>query len=169
MSINQWYRMGDKLLHAVTITAATRHGRTKLHTFTADGDAWVYGTMPTRKQFEAHRRELAAGQDVVELWERRSLARHPDMGVPYGVGLAAPDSSEPAIHLARGVDVTHGTLAVILDALRSGERHEVDIHDIKVVVSQLGSEIARLFSLPSELRRHAEQALYTEILRCTNL
>jgi hypothetical protein len=72
------------------------------------------------------------------------------------------------VHLADGVDPSASALAVILNAVRSGRRREVDLHDVKVVLSQLGSRITRLEQLPADTRGHAEQALYTEILdRCT--
>jgi hypothetical protein len=61
-------------------------------------------------------------------------------------------------------------LAIILDALESQARHQIDLADIKMIVSQLGSRIAQLDTLTAEYRRHAEDALYTEILRrCTNV
>jgi hypothetical protein len=176
--------MDDKLLHAVTITASTRHGRTKLHTFAFDESSrqWFSEAMPTRKQREERGRfvhehpappvnhpEPDKYDKSIDRQISRLMARRPELGVPYGVSLQAPET-EPTIHLARGVDIAADTLSVILDALHSDGRHEVDIRDIKMVVSQVGSDIARLDSVPSELRQHAEKALYTEILRrCTNL
>jgi hypothetical protein len=74
------------------------------------------------------------------------------------------------VPLADGLDPKASDLVVILDALRSDERHEVDIADITRVVSKLGSFIAQLGSLTAEQRRLAEPALYAEILRrCTTI
>ena|GEM_PF-4855597 len=84
------------------------------------------------------------------------------------------------VHLADGVDIAAGTLAFILDALRSDGRHHVDIDDINLVVSQLGSQIARILELPTLARRDSptpeqveqlttvrliRKALYKEVLR----
>lgn len=84
------------------------------------------------------------------------------------------------VHLADGVDIAAGTMAFILDALRSDERHHVDIDDIKLVVSQLGSQIARIPELPTLARRDSptpeqveqlttvrliQKALHKEVLR----
>ena len=75
---------------------------------------------------------------------------------------------DKTIHLADGADVSPETLTVILDALRSDQRHKVDLTDLKCVISQLGSRNSS--SLSDEQRRHAEDALYPEILRrCTTL
>ncbi len=84
------------------------------------------------------------------------------------------------VHLADGVDIAAGTMAFILDALRSDGRHHVDIDDINLVVSQLGSQIARIPELPTLARRDSptperveqlttvrliRKALYKEVLR----
>jgi|SRR6185312_1629476 len=74
------------------------------------------------------------------------------------------------IDLAKGVDVSRGTLEVVFDALVSAERHRIDVADLKRVVSQLGSRIRQLNNLSGEQRRLAEPALYTEILaRCSSM
>lgn len=74
------------------------------------------------------------------------------------------------IHLAQGLDVSSDALVIILDALASQARHQVDIADIKVVVSELGSYFRQIESLSPEQRQLAEQALYAEILkRCVNV
>ena len=72
------------------------------------------------------------------------------------------------VHLADGVDVAASALTVILEARVSQGRHQVDLADIKVVVSQLGSRLAALDTLTAEQRQLAEPALYAEIVRrCT--
>jgi hypothetical protein len=74
------------------------------------------------------------------------------------------------VNLAKGVDVAATALVVILEALVSGSRHQIDVDNVKVIVSELGSRIAQLGELSAEDRQHAEPALYTEILaRCTNI
>ncbi|WP_373121132.1 hypothetical protein [Mycobacterium marinum] len=81
--------------------------------------------------------------------------------------------SEPLpakVPLARNVDIPAGVLSVILDALVSQARHKIDLSDIKIIVSQLGSRIVRLDTLDAERRRLAEPALHKEILaRCTKV
>ena len=64
-----------------------------------------------------------------------------------------------AWRVERGFDLPIAIGSVILDAVRAYGRHEVDVDNLKVVVSQLGSYITRLGTLT------AEPALYTETLR----
>ncbi len=71
------------------------------------------------------------------------------------------------VHFGRGVDVPYGVLSVILDAARDAQLHMLPLDGVKVVVSQLGSRIAKLFQLDRQAQQHARPALYTEILaRC---
>jgi hypothetical protein len=59
---------------------------------------------------------------------------------------------------------------VIFDAVRDVGRPTVDIDDIKRILSQLGSEIAKLRQLPAEQRRLAESALHSAIImRCSTV
>lgn len=155
----------------VTVTAQTRRGRTNLHTFGIQSEAehlgWFVETPASRKQLKER---TMPGLVLPTSWPpspRREIgARYYG---PIGTGHYGPTDDGP-IHLASGVDVPRRTLTVILDALRSGEKHEVDVRYINFVVSQLGSRIAQLDTLDSEQRRHAEGALYAEILRrCTSL
>jgi hypothetical protein len=146
--------------YLITVSKASRRGRKKLHTFgkliEADHLRWTVETHVSRKQFkERHAPQSPLG---VANWpppERR------DLGSPRYEELR-----NGPLHLDNGVDIAAGALTVVLDALRSDQRHEVDLADIKVVVSKHGSQIARLDGLDTETRRHAEAALYTLILRC---
>ncbi len=135
--------------HQVVITEATRHGRAKRHTFArrfpeADGPGKWRPETPRDKQFR----------------EQQSIRVPADKPLEAGT----------MVHLADGVDLPATTLAVILEALASRARHQIDLVDVKRIVSQLGSRIAQLNTLPVEKRRLAEPALYTEILaRCTTI
>jgi hypothetical protein len=143
--------------YLVTISTASRHGRSKLHTFGKLIEAphlrWFVETHASRKQMAERR---VQGSPLPSPWPpppRRDLG-----APPYDV---LPDGT---IHLGDGVDVASETLIVILDALRSADRHDVDMDDIKIVVSQQGSRIAGLACLSDEQRHRAEQALHSEIL-----
>jgi hypothetical protein len=166
----EWFRgTCDERLFAVTISAVTRLGRTTLHHFCFDNGWWRSMAMPTQQQVDdALCRDT--NPDFNDVGEENFVlvSRRPDLGVPYGICLGFPEAQR-TIHLARGVDVASDTLALILDAVRSDGRHEVEIRDINTVVSQLDSAIAQLPSLPADTRQLAERALYAEILRrCTH-
>lgn len=81
--------------------------------------------------------------------------------------------SEPlpaTVAVGSGVSVAAPSLRVVLDALASGGRHRIEVEDLKVILSQLGSRISHVGVLPAAQRRHAERALHTAILsRCTSL
>jgi hypothetical protein len=149
--------------YLITISTVTHRGRTKLHTFgklvEAEHLQWFPETHASRKQMKQRR---IPGSVLPSPWPpppRRHLGT--DLYDQLGDG---------TIHLADGVDFPAATLTVVLDALRSGGRHEVDLGDIKTVLSQLGSRIAQLGNLGDEERRRAEPALYVEILRrCAKL
>lgn len=176
---------GEGPLYAVTVSARADHGtRTLLHTFVyrrqavVDGmpygdadNTWVVATPPTRGQADDanYRRSVIRADSVTH--RRDGGGEQGDDLTAEAFAMYGPESaSSVPVHLARGVDVSPGVLSVILDALRSADRHEVDIHDIKVVVSQLGSLIVRLSSLAEPEARNAATALYTEILkRCSML
>jgi hypothetical protein len=78
------------------------------------------------------------------------------------------------LHLAEGVDVPESILDIVLDAIASttssvGHIH-VDIADLKIVISQLGSRLSSMELLSDDRRRLAEPALYSEIVkRCTSI
>jgi hypothetical protein len=139
--------------HQVVVTEATRHGRAKRHTFArrfpeADGPAKWRPEPPRDKQFRE------------QLREQQSVRIPVDKPLQPGT----------IVHLTDGVDLPATTLAVILEALASRARHQIDLADLKLIVSQLGSLIAQLDALPVEKRRLAEPALYAEILaRCTTI
>jgi len=148
--------------YLITVSTPTRHGRTNLHTFgkPVEEAPWMLETHASRKQFKQRRTPLSPFG--VANWPPPPRR---DLGTSlYG------ELGDKTIDLADGADVSPETLTVILDALRSDQRHKVDLTDLKCVVSQLGSRIAKLSSLSDEQRRHAEVALYSEILRrCTTL
>lgn len=151
--------------YLVTVSTITRRGRTKLHTFSKLTEAehlpWFADTHASRKQFKQRKSPLSP-VGVVN-WPPPPRR---DLGTPVFDELPV----DGTIDLADGVDISVKTLTVVLDALRSGKRHEVDLADIKCVVSQLGSRITKLDGLGDQDRRHATDALYTEILkRCTKL
>jgi hypothetical protein len=135
--------------YLITVSMATRHGRTNLHTFgkpvEAEHAPWMPETHSSRKQLKHSRTPLSPLG--VANWPpppRRDLrtSLYDELG-------------DKTIDLADGADVSPETLTVILDALRSDQRHEVDLTDLKCVISQLGSRIAKLSSLSDEQRRHA--------------
>ncbi|MGF2945830.1 hypothetical protein [Mycobacterium sp. Lab-001] len=165
--------------YPITVSVATRrghgkgrHGRRKLHSFApafpeVDGPGkWRPETPLTLKQFdEAHR--VAGGTKTSPILDLTPL--HAQREGALGLSTDEP-LSKKSVHLAAGVDLSGTTLAVILEALESAEQFTVDIDDIKGVVSQLGHRIACFTSLDDDGRRHAERALYAEIVRrCTTL
>jgi hypothetical protein len=143
--------------YLVTVSTASRRGRTKLHTFGKLNEAqhlrWFTETHASRKQMAQRR---VPGSQLPSPWPpppRREL------GAPYYDEL--PDGP---IRLADGVDVAYEALTMILDAMMSAGRHDVDIDDIKTVVSQQGARITALPGLSDEERQLAESALHSEIL-----
>jgi hypothetical protein len=74
------------------------------------------------------------------------------------------------VDLANGVNLKAAALRIILDALVSAGHHQISLEDLKVVLSQLGSRITQIDTLPIDARRLAEPALYNTILaRCTSV
>jgi hypothetical protein len=158
----------------VQISAPTRRGRTTLHTFAfIDPGVWWPQIVTTEKQLRAIQREVKARREISErggdLGSPGWLVRPPARAT-YPPGPLGKDP-HALVPLAPGVDIQAGSLAIILDALRGADRHEVDLRDIKVVVSQLGSYINKFCeSRPSARQLDARAALYVEILRrCTTL
>lgn len=164
--------------YAITVSVATVHGRRTVHNFAFDapnGNWWAWNP-PSPEQIAEHLRGLKDSGYTREFDGHLVIYgrpdQHPQPRRPEGLGRTRPlnDDYGSAVHLSDGVDLDAADLAVILDALRSDERHQVDIADMKRVVSQLGSRIARLGALDETLRGHAVNALYVEILRrCTSL
>jgi hypothetical protein len=163
----------------ITVSVASRHGRTKLHTFIRLPDqgardessaGWVRATP------RSHRQRAKFDRDQRAL--REAAAHHPGAAVlAAGFQLAPRQKTHPdavlgssRVDLGEGVTPLGFTLAVVLEALHSDGRRGVDLGDLKVVLSQLGSRITALDTLSEELRRHAQPALYSEILkRCTKV
>jgi hypothetical protein len=159
--------------YSITISKATRHGRRNLHTFVFEDGNWWAWNPPSRGQIDEWRREtVAAGRAArfdEELVVFGQIDEQPTRPHRTTSDRALKDY-EKSVKLADGVNAEGPTLAVILDALHSDRRPSVDIDDIKTVLSELGSQIKRLDTLPDEQRQHATPALYTEILRrCTTL
>ncbi|ODR06967.1 hypothetical protein BHQ15_12495 [Mycolicibacillus koreensis] len=74
-----------------------------------------------------------------------------------------------SLDLAPGVSVSARALTTILDALCIDGRHNVDIADLAVVISQLGHRLNAIDTIAGPQRQHAERALYNVILsRCTS-
>ena len=154
----------------ITVSTATGHGRRHLHTFELSdpdpaGDRhWLVATPLARGQRGAlaQRRQgksfMAAARELIG--QRR-----------FGMNAQGRlDEHTGPVHLAAGVDVAPEILCVILDAHHQQGRRHVDLGDLKVVVSHLGSHIRKLADLDPEQRQHALSALYSEILRrCTTL
>jgi hypothetical protein len=149
--------------YLITVSATTNRGRTKLHTFgklvEAEHLDWFAETHASRKQVQQRR---IPGCALPSPWPPPPRRR---------LGTALYDQlGDGTIHLADGVDLSAATLTVILNALRSDDRHEIDVDDLKTVLSQLGSLISQLRELDDEQRRLAEPALFAEILRrCAKL
>lgn len=180
----QFYE-GEGPLYALTITArGSRNKRTFLHTFAfreraevdgfayGDHDAtWVVATPLTSGQ--ADQAEARRGRTrAPAIAERRDGAgeQGDELIAESFVAFGSESMKQVPVRLAQGVDVQPAVLSVILNALHSHGRHEVDIGDIKVVVSQLGSVISKFIALPDEMARNAEATLYSEILqRCSML
>jgi hypothetical protein len=139
--------------HLITVC----RGRTNLHTFgklvEADHLPWMPETHASRKQLK--QRQTPHSPLGVASWPPPTRR---ELGTPLYEPLG------DTVHLAPGVDVSKAVLTVILDALRSDERHKLDLGDLKVVVSELGSRIAQLGSLAGLRRQHAETALHRLIL-----
>jgi len=134
----------------ITISVRTQRGRTKLHTFTPINGQWQPSQAATSRQ-------LRAG------W---TFGRKPNTTPPVEPDwLPLSRTAGSTFPLAPGVDPQARVLAIILDALLSGSRHEADLDDLKVVLSQLGSYIIQCCSLPPEQRQGAGAALCSEILR----
>jgi hypothetical protein len=157
--------------HYVTVTANTNRGRTNLHTFGSWDDTpgeWFLMDRPSERQTGELSRALHPSRRAVDAEE--PLARDRPLRVPAGDTRFGDMLAEGArVDLAPGVSPHGSTLAVVLEALRQDQRTRVDVADVKVVLSQLGSHITKLDSLTDEQTRHAaEAALYAEIRnRCT--
>lgn len=131
--------------HTVTVTSQTRRGITKVAGFTRISGRWYNSAIGSAKQMAAARR----GERGWSL---------PDASVKQ----KPPDT--PVIHLVKGLDVPKSTMDTILEVVRKAGKHQVDVAGIRVVVSKLGGRAAAFNQLSPRQRRHAETALYTQIL-----
>ena len=153
----------------ITVTAQTRRGRTSLHTFSIQSEAEHLGWFVEMPASHGQLKERTVpGGTLPTAWPpppRRDIGTR--YYAPIGTRNYGP-INDPPIDLGPGVDIPRRALNVILDALRSDQRTVVDLADLKAVVSQFGSRMKRLDSLPEDQRGHAEAALYTLVLgRCT--
>lgn len=142
--------------HRVTVTAATRHGKRNLrsidwvkHEGYDDGEWWVWAGQSWRpygwgtRTSERHSAESAYQDDALR---QRRLAGRGDV-----------------IRLGRDIEVPLVALRIICDALRGAGIAEIDIEDVKTVMSKYGSRLVALEKLPGEQRRHATALLHREI------
>jgi hypothetical protein len=157
----------------ITITKTTRHGSRNLHTFVLEeGDWWAWNP-PSRGQTKEWRREIVnAGLGAQFNGDLVVFGRHDEQ--PPRPSRNSSDRPlkdyEAPVPLAKGVNTAGATLAVILDALHSADRHKVDLGNVKAIVSELGSYISSFVKSDGAQRRRAEKALYAEILkRCTTI
>ncbi|WP_137147547.1 hypothetical protein [Mycolicibacterium sp. CR10] len=105
-------------------------------------------------------------------WERVTERFTADIpGAPTRSVICLSEPLPPdTIDIAAGVRLKTTNLRVVLDALASDGRHSIELEDMKVILSQLGSRMTHLNTLPPEKRQHAEPALYAAILaRCTSI
>lgn len=142
--------------HRVVITEGTRHGPAKRHTYVR--------RFPKSNGPSRWRSEPAISFKTLA----HEHKQHGDRPIP---GSASPPlEAGTTVVLCNDVDIPVGMLVFILDACASVARHQIDIADIKMIVSQLGSRISQIETLDGEQRRLAEPALYAEILRrCTTI
>lgn len=139
--------------HPITVVATTRRGKRKLLSI-----EWA--------EYENHGKH---GEWWLKMdWTTvRPSERFPDDAEYHGdllrneFRLAGRGEKIP---IGRDVDVPLVVLRVICDALRLAGLHEVDVDDIKTVVSQCGARILTLDDLPAEQRRHAEALLHRQIV-----
>lgn len=166
----------------IAVSVPSRHGRTRLHTFarafTTRPDIspepfWVLATPMSRKQkvqWEAERAAALAAttgikgmREVIE--QARPKPRRDAGSLIYGDVIGSD-----RIPLGEGLEPYGRNLAVVLDALHSAGRREVDLRDLKVVFSQLGSRIVQFTNLPNDQQESAAPALHSEIVRrCTRI
>lgn len=156
----------------ITITTSTPHGRRNVQTFgIADPHAqgaekWRIDTPRSRRQSAAFDRALR-NRPPATPFDAVAAQMANQRTEPLGIGDTATLGAG-TIHLAKGLDPSTAVLAFILDALISGNRNTVDLEDLKKVVPQTSPRINQLKQLSGDALRHAQQALYSQILeRCT--
>jgi hypothetical protein len=158
----------------ITVSVNSRHGRSSLHTFGSWADTptqWFLATPPSAKQKAQLNKRASQGRHPSRTAQQFDTAtdlrlRRPAGDVGYGDMLA----QGARVDLGEGVSPQGSTLAVVFDALREAGRTEVDLADLKVVLSEVGSAITRLDTLPAEQQRVAQPALYLEsVRRCTSV
>lgn len=143
--------------YQVTVTAVKRRGRGRktieLKTFEYDkaNRMWVYEPRKLKEKFY----DGANADDFISAMLSKNHGRLVSGGTVWPIGTA----KVPVV-----------AANVIFNAIRNAGRVTVDIDDIKLVLSQLGSEIVKLRKLPGDQRQHAEAALYSAIIeRCSTL
>lgn len=181
-----WVTTNGPAPDTVTVSVESRHGRTKLHTFaSAHGDRrrWYVATPASQRQYGTAPSRLLSPRQIADRDARRELRRQAraegtgwqpplpitppnTLGLDYGNYL-----SDRPVNLGEGVTPHGNTLAVVLDALRAHGRAEVDLGDLKVVLSQLGARITQLDALTDVEQRIAAEELVSDqiVARCTKL
>ncbi|MGH3968891.1 MAG: hypothetical protein ACRET2_07965 [Steroidobacteraceae bacterium] len=153
--MTKWAERGDASMYAVDITVPTHNGRRKLHTFATypddpdDAERWYRVWLPTKRERREARkldpeRQRESGRALLE-----ELGSDPEATMPISESFRLKETA----------------LTVILDAARNAGLREIQLNCLKAVDSHYGWHIANLGGLPEEKRRHAKQALYSEILR----
>lgn len=116
----------------VTVTAESRRGTAKLHTFGMLPDGrWIALAMPTRKQLAAARRQKAE-TGVVGGW-----ATPPGRDI-----LDVP--ADALVPVSAGFAVTQAWLCGALHLLRVAGESAIEIDGLKRVVAALGSRLAKV-------------------------
>lgn len=162
-------------LPIVHVSAVHNGQRRKLHTFALDAitkhaGQWLAVAVPTAHQrVEISRAATWEGRQIEFMPTRRGV----DAGewLPISLFYGVDFYSLPArVSLAPGVNPRADTLSVILDALATSGRSEVDLDDLKAVLSEQGSRITALLNLTDDAQREiARDALYRRITeRCGN-
>ncbi|MDC8992503.1 hypothetical protein PR371_00720 [Mycobacterium marinum] len=143
----------------MTITATTKHGKRKLRSFDwlesdHGGEWWLW--------FD---REV--GGDAYPEKIVRSSERYKDSPPPYHGDILRREFSlagmSEVIRIGRNLEVPLSALRVICDAMRSAGKHEIDIDNLKSIVSRHGSRLAAIETLPKQRQRHAAELLHREI------
>lgn len=159
----------------VTVTEQARRGRKKLLTFQRMSGAtgsWVAIAPPQSfGEIKRHGRPatITQGAAIYVLGERFPVETPPptDRRGPVAAGTELVSGAVP---LTDDFRPPAAVLSTVLDALASDERMVADVGDLKAVVSELSPMIKKFRHMPVAARRHAQAALYTEILRrCSTL
>lgn len=148
--------------YQVTITAQTRAGRRR--------------TLYSVDLVDPGAVELTGRWRVWRGWHReRAARRRSSPAAATGESSAAlgaltqPDDRSSPLEFPEGI--TEGLILYrdmlfhVCEALHRSRHREIDVDDLKRVVSIHGARLAQIDSLDEPTRRHATQALYSQIIR----